>query len=148
MVCVAVAIGCGPVAGEETTDSATSGEPDPPPSECDEAPYDAACEAAFARRCEMRTDEEMCLETPSLPGGLSLQCAWIEPQTVVDLQTCALSPAAPRCVGVAFPGDIGCSTFLEDDGEVLVIIPDACFPIGWGECSDDDAPAQCSCVEF
>lgn len=147
-VLLMVVLACGPELAEDDGADPGSTGTDAAPEECGDAPYDAACEAAFAQRCEIRSGEDACLATPSLGGGVSLQCAWLQPQRVTDLENCTLSPAEPRCVGIAYPGDIGCSSFLDLDGDVLLVVPEVCFPIGWGECSDNDAPPECSCLEF
>lgn len=139
-------LSCGPSVADSGDD--TDGDPpdDTLPASCDAPPYDATCEQAFAERCEAQPDAASCDAVEGLPGGLALQCAWVEPERIIDAQTCETEPAQPRCVGVAYPGDIGCSPYLEDEDGVLVFVPDACFPIGWGECWDADAPDACACV--
>ena len=143
-----VLLACGPsVADSDGTDTDTDPTPgDELPASCDAPPYDDACQEAFAERCEAQPDQPACDAVASLPGGVALQCTWVEPERIVDAETCETEPAEPRCVGVAYPGDIGCSPYLEEEGDVLVAVPDACFPIGWGECWDADAPDACDCV--
>lgn len=140
----AFALACGPSVTEDGDSS--GGDDDGVSTLCAEPPYDDACLAAFAQRCEKQPDPASCVAVEALPGGVALQCSWVEPERIVDPQTCEMELAEPRCVGVAYPGDIGCSPFLEDDGGVLVTVPDACFPIGWGECDDADAPEACDCI--
>lgn len=141
------ALACDPSVDDAAGDTDDAPPGDALPESCDEPPYDADCEEAFALRCEAQPDASSCGAVDALPGGVSLQCAWVEPERIVDPLTCERQPAEPRCVGVAYPGDIGCSPFLEVDGDVLVAVPEACFPIGWGECTDADAPQACACVD-
>lgn len=51
------------------------------------------------------------------------------------------SPAS-RGLGLADPGDIGCSPYLEDEYGVLVFVPGACFPIGWGSVGTRTRPMR------
>ena len=99
-----VLLACGPsVADSDGPDTDTDPTPgDELPASCDAPPYDDACQEAFAERCEAQPDQPACDAVTSLPGGLALQCTWVEPERIVDAETCETEPAEPRCVGVAY----------------------------------------------
>jgi hypothetical protein len=138
-----VLVACGPRV--EAEDDASASEGTEIPESCDAEPYDEVCQQDYGELCETRTDEEACIDTESLPGGVGLSCAWIEPSVaVIERDACTLEPEVGRCVGLAYPGDIGCTLWIEEAGRTLVIVPEQCFLIGWNRCDLEESPA-CAC---
>jgi hypothetical protein len=134
---VASAGSCGPTMGEL-------------PPECpDEEPYPLECQSAYRELCESRTTMQDCAGTPTLDGGLSLSCRWIIPMLVVlEAGECLTSDAPPRCIGMATPGDVGCSPHYDrqDDASAVLLLASDCYPMGWQECGTAHAPPECGCV--
>jgi hypothetical protein len=90
-----------------------------------------------------------CAGTPSLAGGLSLDCRWVTPvRIVLEAGECVASDAPARCVGMATPGDVACSPHYDPQavGSEALLLAGDCYPMGWQECGTAHAPPECACV--
>jgi hypothetical protein len=156
-----VALGCGPTIDPSDGDGGASGtssgaEPDSATGAAGQVdslcgggePFSDACLDAYQTLCESRTDASSCEDTAPVPGGLSLMCRWAIPtRYTLSGRECLVQPAAGTCVGIAYPGDIGCTQYaLAPDGTgVLELPPETeCFALGWETTCDWP---ECSCIE-
>ena len=102
------------------------------------------CEMDFMELCASRTFHEECTDTARVER-LGLECSWVVPHVVVDVDACVLEPAAGRCVALDYPGDTDCTMWHEDGDETLVAYLGRCYPIGWNDCDEQSSPA-CACL--